>query len=154
MCRGVYDGNFGPALSFSGQALLNTGCQLLEWARQPDAGVRSFALSILAQSSQICLPYHGLTIERATATRYGFFFRRTNCGGDCRGGNSRDPCCDCDACGVDHRNSKKMVEKTHIPNAIQAGDRSRIDYIANDPMRARIEIQALRKENSRLRYHA
>ena len=152
VCRGVYDGNFSPALSFAGQALLNTGCQLLQWARQPDAGMRSFASSILAQSSQICLPYYGLTIERATATQDGFVFRYTDCGGDCRGGNSRNP--RCDTCGFAHRNSMKMVKKAHIPNAIRAGSRSRIDYIANDPMKARIEIEALRKENSRLRYHA
>ena len=124
----------------------------MQWARQPDAGVRIFASSFLAQSSQICLPYYGLMIKRATATRDGFVFRYDDCVGDYRGGNSRNP--RCDACGVAHRNSVKMAKKAHIPSAIRAGSRSRIDYIAYDPMRARIEIQALRKENSRLRYHA
>ena len=42
----------------------------------------------------------------------------------------------------------KMVKKAHIPNAIRAGSRSRIDYIVDYPMKARIEIEALRTASS------
>ena len=42
-CRGIYDGRFGAALQFAGRAMLNTGRLLLEWSREHDAGVTSFA---------------------------------------------------------------------------------------------------------------
>ena len=34
-CGGVFDGNFGAALSVAGRSMLNTGHRLLQWARQP-----------------------------------------------------------------------------------------------------------------------
>ena len=46
------------------------------------------------------------------------------------------------------------MKRAHIPNVIWADIRTRIDFIANDSVKAKIETEALRKENSRLRYHA
>ena len=51
-CRGIYNGRFGAALQFAGRAMLNTGRLLLEWSREHDAGVTSFARSALAQSTR------------------------------------------------------------------------------------------------------
>ena len=75
-CRGIYDGRFGAALQFAGRAMLNTGRLLLEWSRERDAGVSSFARSALAQSTQMLLPHRGMDVRRAGS---GFSIFHTEC---------------------------------------------------------------------------
>ena len=91
-------------------------------------------------------------IERAILPQDEFVFCRTNCGGDCHGGNSHNS--RCDVCAVAHINATENVKRAHIPNVIRTDISTRIYFIANDPMKADISIEALRKENNRLRHHA
>ena len=78
-CRGLFSGALGPALSFAGYAMLHTGSKLLEWAREGDAGVKSFSQSILAQSRELLLPYCGVMVRRAKEAINGFYFTATEC---------------------------------------------------------------------------
>ena len=48
--------------------MLNAGHRLLEWARQPDAGMKSFATSFLAELSLLCIPFRDMTMERVKKT--------------------------------------------------------------------------------------
>jgi hypothetical protein len=64
-CRGVYGGFFEPAFTFAAKSLQHTTNQLQRWAREPDLGVKSFANSILLMSWSICVPYHGVLLDRA-----------------------------------------------------------------------------------------
>jgi len=145
-CRGVYNGSFGAALSFAARTMLNTAHKLLQWAAQPDAGIQSFTNSSLATSRQMFLPYRVMTMERASTAQDGFVFYREGCKGDCSNGARR-----CDICSNAKRNSQKCVTRSHTPHAGRADPRTSIENIANDPIKAKIEIEALRAENKRLR---
>jgi len=77
--KGVYKGHFGAALSFAGRIMLNTGHQIINWARESDCGVSSFATSCLATFSQKFLPYRSMVVERTSNTHDGFIWFRDGC---------------------------------------------------------------------------
>ncbi len=59
--------------------MLNTGQKLIEWARKGDSGVRSFSSLMLANLSEMLLPYYRTMLQRAKnfADRFAFFLQ--NC---------------------------------------------------------------------------
>lgn len=85
-------------------------------------------------------------MERAPSASDGFTFRKEDCEG------TRDGNLCCDTCRVTRKTSTKYIKRLHTPNVVCADISTNISYIANDPMKARIEIEALREENQRLRY--
>ncbi len=78
-CRGVSEGFFGPALTFDAKSMEHTAKQLRQWAMEPDLGVKSFAKSMLSTSRSICIPYHGVLLDRASNLQEGFVFRAVSC---------------------------------------------------------------------------
>jgi hypothetical protein len=72
-CRGVCDAYFGMALHFAGKSMLHTG-HILRWAKEPDAGIKSFSSSILAKTGNICLPYYKMILDRSCNPEEGFIF--------------------------------------------------------------------------------
>jgi hypothetical protein len=60
------------ALHFAGKSMLHTGHQLLQWAKEPDAGSKSFSSSKLATTGNICLPYYNMFLNRAFNPEDGF----------------------------------------------------------------------------------
>ena len=53
-CKGVYDGYFGAALIMAGLTMLDTGRQLMKWAAEGDAGIKSFSASVLSGNQMNC----------------------------------------------------------------------------------------------------
>jgi hypothetical protein len=90
--RGVYGSFFGPAFTFAAKSLQHTANQLQQWAREPDLGVKSFADSILLTSWRICLPYHGVLLDRAHNPCNGFVFGAVSCTGNCSSGKHCSHC--------------------------------------------------------------
>ena len=85
-CKGGYAGNFGSALAFAAKTYRNTAQKLGEMARDPNAGLRKFAESTIAQSWDMCLPFYGVLVSRADDPSNGFVFQLVNCSGDCSSG--------------------------------------------------------------------
>ena len=146
-CEGLYGGCFGAALSFAGQSMLNTGQKLIKWAREGDAGLRSFSSSVLASSSELLLPYYGLTLRRAKNLAHGFAFFSKNCvlRRMCSGKRSEAP--RCDQCAKAQRIAGTNIRKAHQPIVVRAHRFTNVEHIGNDPAKAKLEIIALRKEN-------
>ena len=143
-CRGIYDGCFGAALQFAGRAMMNTGRLLLEWSREHDAGVKSFARSALARSTQMLLPHRGMDVRRAGS---GFSIFHTECRGECDGRSKKRRC---NACN-DANNMRRDVRAVYQPAVPAVARTSRIDYIARDPAVARAEIIAGREREREVR---
>jgi hypothetical protein len=91
-CRGVYGGFFGPALTFAAKSMEHTANQLLQWASEPDLGVKSFAKLILSTSQSICVPYQGVLLDRSINPREGFVFRAESRSGNCSNGKRCNHC--------------------------------------------------------------
>ena len=91
-CKGGCAGNFRFALAFAVKAYRNTAQKLGEMARDPDAGLRKFAKSTLAQSWDMCLPFYGVLMCRADNPSNGFVFWSLNCSGDCSPGTRCSSC--------------------------------------------------------------
>ena len=117
---------------------MNTGRLLLEWSREHDAGVTSFARSALAQSTQMLLPHRGMDVRRAGS---GFSIFHTECRGKCDGLNRKRRCDACD--GAD--GMRRDVHAVYQPAVPAVARRSRTDYIARDPAVAQAEIIAGRE---------
>ena len=87
-----------------------------------------------------------MTMERTLSASDGFTLRKE----DYEGTSDGNRCCD--TCRVTRITSTKYRKQLHTPNVVHANRSTTISYIANNPMKARIEIEALREENQRLRY--
>ena len=123
-CRGIYNGRFGAALQFAGRAMLNTGRLLLEWSREHDAGVTSFARSALAQLMQMLLPHRGMDVRRAGS---GFSIFHTECQGKCDGLSRKRRCDVCD--GAD--DMRRDVRTVYQP-AVPAKEAAEYNYFAEE----------------------
>lgn len=145
-CRGVYDGNFGPALSFAGRTMINTGRKLVEMASGQKAGLELFAKHYLAKTRDFFEPYRGMIMERAASPEDGFVFRREGCTGTCSERSSR-----CDVCAPAQANSKRYISRSYDSNPVRPHSKTKIEVIAGSPRKARIEIESLREENKRLK---
>ncbi len=139
-CKGVYDGFFGPALSFVAASLMHTARTLLQWSKQPDFGVKSFKESCL-------LPYKGTVIERASEPTDGYVIRRSDCTQQCNDGAPR-----CDVCAAAKDTSSRNIKRKHNPRPPErAHPKTKIGAIAANRDLAEIEIRELRGENKRLK---
>ena len=116
-CLGLYDGFFGTALYFVGRSMLHTGRRLIEWAKECDAGVASFRRSALANSSELLLPFRGMTVRKAAE---GFSLHRTDCEGSIASHR-------CSACSEGRRQSVKYVTKLFQPQNSSFGIKTRIE---------------------------
>jgi hypothetical protein len=74
-CPGVYVGNFGKTLIFAAETLQNTARKFTDWARKLDFGLADFMKSILSTTRDICLPFNGMIMGRASNPQDGFTFR-------------------------------------------------------------------------------
>ena len=144
-CRGVYAGCFGQALTFFAKCLRHTASEVLKWVQHPDKGVAAFMNSIFATSKALCLPFYGLTVERAENPAEGFIFRRQECCEACDGNHQ---CCS--ACLSKRKNSKKEIKRLAMPPAECPGKRATIHNISNNPTWAAAEIRTLRETKRRL----
>ena len=140
-CSGLYDGYFGAALFFVGRSMLHTGRRLLDWARESDVGISSFKSSALAKSSDLLLPFWDMTVRKSAE---GFSIHSSNCNGD---STSRR----CGSCAADSRRSRKHISKLFHPEVAPIGAFTRIDYIANNLEKAKMEIIALRERERKLK---
>ena len=147
LCDGVYDGCFGSALNFAGRFMLNTGHKLIKMAMEPDAGIASFAKSTLAKSRSLFLPYYGMKMERTEDAKDGYRFFSEDC--TCSAKEGRYPICA--TCSKSKDNLKHYVSRSYQPNVKQPGRSSPIECIVNNPTKARLEIESLRKANRELR---
>ncbi|KAL9182387.1 hypothetical protein ACHAXT_013039 [Thalassiosira profunda] len=145
LCRGVYDGNFGAALSMAGRMFVNTGHELLKMAAQPGGGMVAFANSCLAASRDLLMPYRGMELQRPESPEDGFVFSRVGCTGHCSEDEQR-----CDVCAAAQKVSRNYVQRSHNPQPERAHRKTRIEYIAGDPALASIEIRALRDREKEL----
>ena len=143
-CRGVSEGFFGPALTFAAKSMEHTAKQLRQWAMEPDLGVKSFAKSMLSTSRSICIPYHGVLLDRASNLQEGFVFRAVSCSGNCSNGKRCSHC------------TSKIYVSNKVRGCIEhdverVGKHATIANISRNPALAATEINTIRDENRRLR---
>ena len=108
-------------------------------ARDPNAGLRKFAESTIAQSWDMCLPFYGVLVSRADDPSNGFVFRSVNCSKDCSSGTRCSSC----ASRIVRQEIKFSVE-SDVQRC--TAKRTTIKNIANNPVLAVTEIRTLRKE--------
>jgi hypothetical protein len=82
-CQGVHEGFFGRALVILGKSLLNTAQTVVQWASEPDAGIKSFSDSIVEKLKSPCLTYYGILIVRGPDPKKGFIFCSKTCSSNC-----------------------------------------------------------------------
>ena len=140
-CEGLYHCNFEAALSFAVKAMLNTGHKLLEWAAEKDAGMKRFASSALATTNKLLLPFYGLIIHRAQETSHSFYFSSVGCRVLNVLGNNDMKARRCDVCAEAKKVGKKNIQRHCNPHATLADRNTRIDYITNDPVKSKLEIE-------------
>ena len=144
LCTGLYGSYVGPTLYFSGRPMLSTGRQLMEWSKEGDTGVASFKRSMLATSKQILLSYYGVSMTRGEK---GFTFHHSQC----EVATPTVTAARCTACASSNT-TRKNIRAMYQPAAVgPAGVQARIDYITNNPKKARNEIAALRERERRLK---
>lgn len=126
-CQGVYVGNFGKTLIFAAQTLRNTANKFTDWARQPDFGLADFLKSILSTTRDICLPFNGIIMGRASNPQDGFTFRTESCNGDCQGSANQR----CSVCAAQRRKKAKHIKNVQIStNSERPGLRATIAKIS------------------------
>jgi len=149
-CIGLNSGSSGTVLSFVAHSMLNTAHQLLDWTRDKDGGLNKFASSVLATSTHLLLPWRGMVVNRAKDALNGFVISSVKCtlktlmGGN----NSKSERCDC--CLENKKKCQEIIRSKHGPITQVPNRKSRIDYIAQNPAKAELEIRHLRAENKRL----
>ena len=149
-CQGVHVGNFGKTLIFAAQTLRNTANKFTEWARKPDFGLSEFISSILSTTRDICLPFNGMIMGRASNPQDGFTFRAESCNGDCQGSANQR----CSVCVAQRRKKAKHIKNVQISaNSERPGLRATIAKISANPdlsateiREARITIKKLERE--------
>ena len=129
--------------------MINTGRHLLKWASESDGGAKSFAESALAKSRDFLLPFYNMVVRRAFSVARGFVAYHKDCSTSAaqEGGT-------CPQCG--DRNNRRQNKK-YIKESLQTDQepvrphcKTPIIHIANDPVKARKEIEELRKEKRKL----
>lgn len=149
-CIGLNSGSSGTVLSFVAHSMLNTAHKLLDWARDTDGGLNKFASSALATSTHLLLPLRGMVVSRAKDALKGFVISSVKCtlktlmGGN----NSKSERCDC--CLANKKKCQEIIRSKHSPTTQLPNRKSRIDYIAQNPQKAELEIRHLRAELKRL----
>ncbi|KAL7542027.1 hypothetical protein ACHAWF_011062 [Thalassiosira exigua] len=148
-CHGIASGSFGSMLNFAGLTLLNTGRKLMQWAKEGDAGLKSFSDSLLAKTNEMVLPLNGMIMRRAKDATNGFAFYSPKCLLQ-KLSSKRSEAQRCAECSKQKIYAKKKIAESHQPIAERAHSKTNIGHIANNPDLAEIEIIALRKEVRRL----
>jgi hypothetical protein len=91
--------------------MLHTGHQLLQWAKESNAGIKSFSSSILATTGNICLPYYKMILDRSCNLEEGFIFQAETSTGNCPEGGAIQHCITCHS---KQSNASKTIRKlTH-----------------------------------------
>ena len=124
-CRGISNGFFGQALTFAARSMQHTVNQLQQWAKEPDLGVKSFACSILSTSQSICLPYHGMVLNRTSNFREGFVFCAESCSRICSG-QCFDSGLRCSFCDLQKKRGSEKKRQSIKPSTGCVGKRATI----------------------------
>ena len=74
----------------------------------------------------------------------GYYFTDTKCRVMKESTGRENEALRCDVCNKAKKHKEKKIMQKHKPNIEESGRRSRIDYIANDPVKADHEIRRLR----------
>jgi hypothetical protein len=150
-CPGVYVGNFGKTLIFAAETLQNTARKFTDWARKLDFGLADFMKSILSTTRDICLPFNGMIMGRASNPQDGFTFRAESCNGDCQGSANQR----CSVCVAQRRNKAKQINKVQISaSSERPGLRATIANISANPDLSAIEIRECRMKIRKLEREA
>ena len=118
--------------------------RLVQWSRGRDFRSSSFKRSALASSVELLLPFCSMTVRKADE---GFSIFHSQCEGECEGGSMKRRCETC----AGANNLRKEICTVFQPVVWPAGATPRIDYIANNPVKAKAETIALRKRERKLK---
>ena len=150
-CQGVYRGNFGSALKFAAKTMINTAHWLFRIAKELDFSLASFEASALAKSHDFFLPHYRMIMKRANNAKDGFNFYSVECTCSTVAMGRSNKIQECKACSRNEHKLTVHVRKLNEPIVERPGRSLPIECITNNPTKARLEIEALRKENKELR---
>ena len=119
--------------------MLHTGRKLVSWARDSDVGIKNFASSALATSTELIMPYYGMLVRRAEQPKNGFQFISEGCTGHELSGNNSEATL-CNACASARKSSLKYISDKYDPIIQRAHPYCPIAHIARDEAKSRIEI--------------